>query len=72
MTFSFFLLASNGWKILAGTVRLTPAEISLLDSRHKEPAEAVITHWEVRSGTTIGALYDLLVDCELGSIADMM
>lgn len=66
------LTAQDEWQIVAAKVGLTNDEIKLLNSRNKEPAEAVLSHWEVRSGTTVGALYDLLVDCGLYSVADML
>lgn len=66
------LLANGEWQIVAGHVGLKINDIKILERRGKDPAEDVLSYWEVRSGTTVGALYDVLVDCELCSVADML
>ena len=38
--------------------------------RSDDPSECVLSRWEVSNKSTVGTMYDLLVDCELPDVAD--
>lgn len=66
------LTVSGKWQIVASHVGLKIDDIKYMEQRSKEPAEDVLSYWEVRAHTTVGALYDVFVDCGFCGIADNM
>ena len=51
-------------------------DVTIIDFRKfiksEDPAEEVISRWESKNRSTVGLLYDLLVDYELYNIADLL
>ncbi|XP_028394607.1 uncharacterized protein LOC114518814 [Dendronephthya gigantea] len=68
------LTANDCWKTLAShkDINLTKIDIDLIEMKKamKDPSEAVLSHWEVSNTSTVGTMYDLLVDCGFNQIAD--
>ena len=60
------------WKSVADRLGLTPAEIRFLDKRTLNPAAEMLVHVAKRHCITVGDLYDLLVDCGLPVMADIL
>ncbi|KAJ7350172.1 hypothetical protein OS493_038000 [Desmophyllum pertusum] len=70
---TFHLCGRDEWKLFAERLGLTPAEIGFLDKRVLNPCDAVLAH-SCNQGhiTSVGDLYDALVDCDLPLIADLL
>ncbi|XP_078354091.1 uncharacterized protein LOC144638729 isoform X2 [Oculina patagonica] len=67
------LSGRDEWKLVAENLGLTPEEILFLDKRTLNPAEAMLNHAaNLHNSITVGNLYDLLVDCELPVMADIL
>lgn len=58
--------------MVAERLGMTAAEIRFLDKRLLNPADAMIGHIANLFVITVGDLYDLLVDCELPVMADVL
>ncbi len=58
--------------MVAERLGMTSAEIRFLDKRLLNPADAMIGHVANLYFITVGDLYDLLVDCELPVMADVL
>ena len=69
---SLLLLADDHWKVLAEKLGMEHTTIKYLDSRRTNPADEVLRYWEVKAHSTVGALYDILVDIECPMIADLL
>ena len=72
-----FSLANDYWEILAGhkDIDLNPTVVALIKKKTRsgeDPTDKVLSTWQARKNSTVGALYDLLVDCELNKIADLL
>ncbi|KAJ7375428.1 hypothetical protein OS493_002193 [Desmophyllum pertusum] len=70
---TFHLCGRDDWKLFAERLGLTPAEIGFLDKRVLNPCDAALAH-SCKQGyiTSVGDLYDALVDCDLPLIADLL
>lgn len=66
------LCVDGNWKILAEHLELTNTQISFFDDRYKNPADEVLKCWEVKGGSTVGTLYDILVKLNFAYIADCL
>lgn len=67
------LCADDSWKALAEKLGMDNTTIQYLDNRRVEnPADEVLRHWEVKALSTVGTLYDILVDLERPLIADLL
>lgn len=66
------LCGSDSWKFLAQELQVENSYILFLDGRTTNPADEVLRYWEVKSGSTIGALYDKLVKLGFPYIADLL
>ena len=62
----------GNWKILAEHLELANTQISFFDDRYKNPADEVLKYWEVKGGSTVGTLYDILVKLNFAYIADCL
>ena len=61
------------WKVMADKLQFSAVEIRFLDNRAQNPAEAILVELERRNQKcTVGSLYDVLVECEMPSVADIM
>ena len=66
-------LGGEEWKCLGDKLGLTLAEICYLDKRTRNPAEAVLTVLEQNAPkSTVGYLYNTLVECDMPTMADLM
>lgn len=68
----FLFSGSDSWKFLAQELQIENSYILYLDGRTTNPADEVLRYWEVKSGSTIGALYDKLVKLGFPYIADLL
>ncbi|KAJ7377789.1 hypothetical protein OS493_026356 [Desmophyllum pertusum] len=67
------LCADDSWKFLGEKLGMDNATIKYLDARRIEnPADEVLRFWEVKAFSTVGALYDILVELECPYIADLL
>lgn len=65
--------ADDSWKFLGEKLGMDNATIKYLDARRIEnPADEVLRFWEVKAFSTVGALYDILVELECPYIADLL
>lgn len=66
------LCGDDSWKVLAQRLEMDNTLIRFLDGRVDNPADEVLRFWEVKSGSTVGALYDILVELGYPYIADVL
>lgn len=66
------LCVNENWKLLADHLGLSNTQISYFDGRYKNPADEVLKYWEVKAASTVGILYDLLVELKFPYIADCL
>ncbi|XP_068687466.1 uncharacterized protein [Montipora foliosa] len=64
------LSGGDEWKLVAEKLGLNPREISYLDKRVVNPAEALLAYVAEKRGLTVGELYDVLSNCSLPLLAD--
>lgn len=65
--------ANDNWKALAEKLGLDNTTIQYLDNRRIEnPADEVLRNWEVKAHSTVGKLYDILVELDYPIIADYL
>ena len=69
-----FVIVAGGdeWKLVAEKLGLNPGEIRFLDNRTLNPAEAVLEFIGNRRYLSVGELYQMLCDCELPAVADLL
>ena len=68
----FNFVAGDDWKLFAEKLKLTSIEIRFLDNRTLNPADSVLGYIARQYQITVGDLYDILNDCELPVIADLL
>ena len=71
----FFSSVGNGsWESLVShnDIDMKATDIAYLKQSNKDPAESVLSSWEVSTRSTVGTMYDLLVDCDLNDVADRL
>ena len=67
------VLGRDEWKLFAEKLGLNPAEILYLDKRVLNPCDAALAHSRNQGYvTSVGDLYDALVECDLPIIADLL
>ena len=62
----------DDWELFAEKLGLTPAEIRFLDKRAKNQVLEVLVFAAKKYLITVGDLYDVLKDCGLPTIADIL
>ena len=62
----------DDWELFAEKLGLTPAEIRFLDKRAKNQVLEVLVFAAKKYLITVGDLYDVLKDCGLPIIADIL
>ncbi|PFX13629.1 putative serine/threonine-protein kinase pats1, partial [Stylophora pistillata] len=62
----------DDWKIFAEKLRLTPAEIRFLDKRTRNQVFEVLVYAAQKYLITVGDLYDVLKDCGMPVLADLL
>ena len=74
--FFFSCIGKDAWKLVADKLGLTQDDICFLDNRTRNPAEAMLIHIANSRNQynimTVGDLYDLLNDCGLPVMADLL
>ncbi|KAJ7369981.1 hypothetical protein OS493_034925, partial [Desmophyllum pertusum] len=60
------------WKLVAEKLGMTQEEICFLDKRILNPADAILSYAANRYNITVGDLYDLLNECGLPVMADLL
>lgn len=70
--FSLGFSADDRWKTLAERLGVEGYDIRYYDKKKEDPVDAVLRDWEFKGGSTVGNLYDHLVDLELPVIADYL
>ncbi|KAJ7375431.1 hypothetical protein OS493_002197 [Desmophyllum pertusum] len=66
-------MGGDEWKPFAERLGLTPKEIRYLEKRVLNPCDAALAHSRNQGYiSSVGDLYDALVDCELPLIADLL
>ena len=68
----FILVGRHDWELFAEKLGLTPAEIRFLDKRTMNQVLEVLIVAAKRYLLTVGDLYDVLKDCGLPIIADIL
>ena len=68
----FILVGRHDWELFAEKLGLTPAEIRFLDKRTMNQVLEVLIVAAKRYLITVGDLYDVLKDCGLPTIADIL
>ena len=66
-----WLSSGSNWKEVAGKMGLDMARIRFLDDRYRNPVDALLAHLS-KQMTTIGQLYDVVVECGMPKIADFL
>ena len=69
-----FVIVAGGdeWKLFAEKLGLSPTEIRFLERRVLNPAEAALAFIVHQRYITVGELYQVLCDCEVPLLADML
>ena len=71
--FFWGVLGRDEWKLFAEKLGLNPAEILYLDKRVLNPCDAALAHSRNQGYvTSVGDLYDALVECDLPVMADLL
>lgn len=65
-------VGGDEWKLLAEKLGIPPNKIRFLDRRVLNPADALLVYVGKRCNITVGDLYDLLNECELHGMADLL
>lgn len=69
----FCVSGGDEWKPFAEKLGLRPAEIRFLDKRLLDPCDAALSHSRNQGNVnSVGDLYDVLVECELPVMADLL
>ena len=70
--FSFVLTGGDEWKLVAERLGMSQREIRFLDNRTLNPFDSVLAFIANQRYTSVGSLYDVLDECGLPSIADLL
>ena len=60
------------WKVVAERLGLRGSEIEFLDERYPNPSQATLEFVAHRYGLNVDDLYDLLTECEMPVLADIL
>jgi len=60
------------WKLVADRLGIEQTKINYFDQRSKNPADEVLKDWETKRNSTVGDLYDILVELDMPVIADTL
>ena len=63
---------NDKWKTLAEKLGIKNVDIEFYGGNAQNPAESVLTDLQFRGGSTVGSLYDHLIDLDLQLIADYL
>lgn len=65
-------LCGGSWMALAEYLKMERFQIVYLNDRYTNPAEETLRFWEVKAGSTVGKLYDILVELDFPYLADCL
>ena len=65
-------IGGEEWKLVAEALGLTQQEISFLDNRTLNPLDAALAFTAKQRHITVGDLYDLLSECEVPVLAELL
>ena len=66
-------LGGEEWKVMAEKLGMSGDEIRFLDNRTRNPADEALVELVLRNpNSTVGYLYDVLVECDMPTVADLM
>lgn len=68
----FCVLGGEEWKLVAELLGLTPAAIRFLDKRTLNSFDAALSFTAKQRFLSVGDLYDVLNDCGLPVMADLL
>ena len=69
----FVCVAVGGqWKVVAQRLGLRENEIKFLDERYRNPGEAILAFAASRYGMNVDDLYDVLTECGMPVLADIL
>ena len=69
----FVSVAVGGrWKVVADRLSLRGSEIQFLDERYPNPSEATLDFVAHLYGMNVYGLYDVLTECEMPVLADVL
>ena len=60
------------WKVIADRLGLRGSEIEFLDERYRNPSEATLGFVAHLDGINVDGLHDLLTECEMPVLADIL
>ncbi|XP_015748721.1 PREDICTED: uncharacterized protein LOC107328511 isoform X3 [Acropora digitifera] len=66
------LTVRGRWKVVAERLGLRGSEIEFLDERYPNPSQATLEFVAHRYGLNVDDLYDLLTECEMPVLADIL
>ena len=66
------LVGGEEWKFVAERMGFTAPEIRYLDHRTRNPFEAALMHYIQRNPMKVDDLYDILTECEMPVLADIL
>ena len=69
-----FVIVAGGdeWKLVAEKLGLSRREIRFLDTRTSNPVDALLRFITNQRYLSVGELYQILCDCELSAVADLL
>ena len=70
--FSLGFSVNDSWKLLAERLGVGMDNIRFYDKKKENPVDASLRDWELKEGSTVGNLYDYLVELELPVIAEYL
>ena len=74
MAFVLFacLVGGEEWKFVAERLGFTAPEMRYLDHRTRNPFEAALTHYIERNPMKVGDLHDILTECGMRVLTDIL
>eukprot|EP00058_Branchiostoma_floridae_P008459 XP_002593947.1 hypothetical protein BRAFLDRAFT_98244 [Branchiostoma floridae] len=60
------------WRLLVEKLGFEPHYVALWDQRQDNPAETLLQSWSVQLEATVGRLHALLLECDMGDIAEIL
>ena len=67
-----FFAGGEDWKVVAERMGFTAPEIRFLDHRTRNPFEAALAHYIDRNPMKVDDLYDILTECGMPVLADIL
>ena len=69
---STLFVSVTDWQVVAERLGLRVEEIRFLDMRYRNPSEAVLTYAASYCGMNVDDLYDVLTECGMPVLADIL